>query len=99
MTVKELRASLANYPEDIEVFLYNEVGECDGRLSKITVDFPIEEWDGNCEPIGFFTPNYCQADSEAESYWSSFGKDTPIVFLHAENICYDYEKEKRKENV
>ena len=29
MTVKELLASLANYPEDAVVFLYSEVGECD----------------------------------------------------------------------
>ena len=95
MTVKELRASLANYPEEAEVFLYNEVDESDGRLTKLTIDLPYYE-DGYPLPC---TPHYCQIDSEAEAYWSSFPKH-PIVFLYAENILFDYEKEReRKENM
>ena len=82
MTVKELRAALANYPEDTQVFMYNELDECDGFIDKITIDKPdiIHEEDWN-EDFAY-SPYYCQGDSEAKEYWNAVGWDKAIVFLH-----------------
>lgn len=89
-TVKDLILALQKFPMDTPVFIYNEVGECDGMVDKITFDTPIEEWDGDCETVDFFSPNYCQADSEAERFWSERGTDKPIVFLHSTNTIHDF---------
>jgi hypothetical protein len=45
MKVKELRALLANYPDDAPIFIYNELGECDGLLDRVTYDTPNVEFD------------------------------------------------------
>ena len=89
MTVKELRASLANYPEDAVVFLYSELGECDGFIDKVTIDKPMTETlDDGSEYL--FSPYGCNADSEAQEYWLAQGKDKPIVFLHSTNWFRDF---------
>jgi hypothetical protein len=38
MKVKDLKKILAQYPDDAPIFIYNEVGECDGLLDKVTYD-------------------------------------------------------------
>ena len=89
-TVKDLILALQKFPMDTPVFIYSEEGECDGIVDKITFDTPIEEWDKEWETIDFFSPNYCQADSEAERFWSERGTDKPIVFLHSTNTIHDF---------
>lgn len=89
MTVKELRASLANYPEDAQVFLYSELGECDGFIDKITIDKPMTEiMEDGTEYL--YSPYGCNADSEAQEYWLAQGKDKFIVFLHSTNWFRDF---------
>lgn len=90
MTVKELRASLANYPEDAQVFLYDELNECDGFIDKITIDKPILEHDDTVDETYMYSPHYCQGDSEAQDYWNAVGADKPIVFLHSTNFYHDF---------
>lgn len=82
MTVKELRKALESYNEDAVVFLYSELGECDGFIDKITIDKPYIETDENGEEY-LYSPYGCNADSEAQEYWWAKGKDKPIVFLHS----------------
>ena len=89
MTVKELRASLANYPEDAVVFLYSEVGECDGFIDKVTIDKPMTEIMEDGEEY-LYSPYGCNADSEAQEYWLAQGKDKSIVFLHSTNQFRDF---------
>ena len=89
MTVKELRASLANYPEDAVVFLYSEVGECDGFIDKVTIDKPMTEIMEDGEEY-LYSPYGCNADSEAQEYWLAQGKDKFIVFLHSTNWFRDF---------
>ena len=89
-TVKDLILALQKFPMNAPVFIYNEVGECDGMVDKITFDTTIEEWDENCKTVGFFSPNYCQGDSEAEQFWSERGTDKPIVFLHSTNVIHNF---------
>ena len=92
MTVKELKKSLENYPEDAIVFLYDELNECDGFIGKITIDKPDiiheEDWDEDFA----FSPYYCQGDSKAEQYWNAVGWDKPIVFLHSSNFYHNFSK-------
>lgn len=90
MTVRELRKALEAYPEDAQVFLYSELDECDGLIDKITVDTAVAEFDDTTEETFYYTPHYCQGDSEASEYWHAVGFDRPIVFLHSTNLCYDY---------
>ena len=93
MTVKELRATLANYPEDAQVFLYSELGEYDGLIDKITIDKPNiiheEDWGEDFA----YSPYGCNDDSEAQEYWNTVGWDKPIVFLHSTNVIRNYRKE------
>lgn len=89
MTVKELRASLANYPEDAVVFLYSELGECDGFIDKVTIDKPMTEIMEDGEEY-LYSPYGCNADSEAQEYWLAQGKDKSIVFLHSTNWFRDF---------
>ena len=88
--VKDLILALQKFPMHTPVFIYSENGECDGMIDKITIDTPIEEWDENCEIVGFFSPNYCQGDSEAMKFWDARGADKPIVFLHSTNVVHDF---------
>ena len=101
MTVKELRAILTNYPDDATIFIYNELGECDGLLDRVTYDAPNVEFDMDAgeEFTLITTPHYCQADSEAEAYWSAYGPDKEIVFLHATNTYYDFQYTKEREEI
>ena len=96
MTVKELRASLANYPEDAQVFLYSELGECDGFIDKITIDKPQiiheEEWNEDFA----YTPYGCNGDSEAQEYWNAVGWDKAIVFLHSTSFYRNFTDMSRK---
>ena len=93
MTVKELKKSLENYPEDAVVFLYSEIGECDGFIDKITIDKPMiiheEAWNEDFA----YTPYGCNGDSEAEEYWNAVGWDKFIVFLHSSNFYHNFGKE------
>ena len=93
MTVKELRTTLANYPEDTQVFLYSELGEYDGLIDKVTIDKPNiiheEDWDEDFA----YSPYGCNGDSEAQEYWNTVGWDKPIVFLHSTNVIRNYRKE------
>ena len=93
MTVKELRAILANYPEEAQVFLYSELGECDGFIDKVTIDKPniIHEEDWN-EDFAY-SPYGCNGYSEAQEYWDTVGWDRPIVFLHSTSVIRNYRKE------
>ena len=101
MTVKELRAILTNYSDDAPIFIYNEVGECDGLLDKVTYDAPNVEFDMDAgeEFTLITTPYYCQADSEAEEYWSAYGPEAKILFLHATNKYYDFQYTKEREEI
>lgn len=96
MTVKELRAALGAYPEDAQVFLYNELDECDGLLDQISVDSPLLEHDDTTNDTFIYTPYYCQGDSEAEQYWHEAGVQ-PVVFLIATNNYHTF-THLRKEN-
>lgn len=93
MIVKELRATLTNYPEDVQVFLYSELGEYDGLIDKVTIDKPNivheEDWDEDFA----YSPYGCNSDSEAQEYWNTVGWDKPIVFLHSTNVIRNYRKE------
>lgn len=90
MTVKELRAKLANCPEDAQVFLYSELGECDGFIDRVTVDKPNivyeEEWNEDFA----YSPYTYNGVSEAEEYWNVVSWDKPIVFLHSTSRCRDF---------
>ena len=98
MTVKELRKALEAYPEDAQVFMYNELGECDGFIDKITIDKPEivreEDWDEEFA----YSPYGCNGDSEAQEYWNAVGWDKPIVFLHSTSFYRNYTDLFRKEN-
>ena len=69
MTVKELRATLANYPEDAQVFLYSELGECDGFIDKVTIDKPNIVHDEDWNEDFAYSPYGCNGDSEAQEYF------------------------------
>ena len=92
MTVKELRKALEAYNEDAVVFLYSEVGECDGFIDKITIDKPMIIHEEAFDEDFAYTSYGCNGDSEAEEYWNAKGWDKPILFLHSTNFYRDFSK-------
>ena len=94
MTVKELKEILDTYPDDAFVFGYHEQDECDGLIDKITYDTMCEEYEDG--EVYHFSPHYCQADSEAEVYWNTVGRNVPVVFLHCTNTFHDFTKYKKE---
>lgn len=90
MKVKELREILTNYSDEMDIFLYNDMGECDGLLDKVEQNVAIkEEFEGE---MFFYSPHGCNADSEAQEYWSHKGPDTPVLFLISNNIFHNFNK-------
>ena len=88
MKVKELKEILNTYPDEMDIFLYNENDEGDGLLDKVETCVAIKEKFE--DEIYFYTPHYCQADSEAEEYWHHKGPDIPVLFLIAENKFHNF---------
>lgn len=98
MTVKELRKALEAYPEDVQVFLYSELGECDGFIDKITINTPHIEHEEDMNEDFAYTPYGCNGDSDAEEYWNTVGWDKPIVFLHSTAFYKHFDRMFGKEN-
>ena len=101
MKVRDLKKILAQYPDDAPIFIYSELGECDGLLDKVSYDAPNVEFDMDAgeEFTLITTPYYCQADSEAEAYWGVYGPEAKILFLHATNKYYDFQYTKEREEI
>ena len=101
MKVRDLKKILAQYPDDAPIFIYSELGECDGLLDKVSYDSPILEPDDDEEATApfMYTPYHCQGDSEAEEYWSAYGPKAKILFLHATNKYYDFQYTKEREEI
>ena len=99
MTVKELRKVLEAYNEDAQVFIYNELNECDGFIDRITIDRPEIIYEKEFDEEFAYTPYDCQGDSEAEEYWNVVGWDKPIVFIHSTSYYKNFvEMIRDKEN-
>lgn len=89
-TVKDLILALQKYPMDTPVFIYNEMGECDGMVDKVSCDLPIIEHDRDWDEDFIYTPHGCNADSEAERCWNHIGPDKPIVFIQSTNTFHNF---------
>ena len=91
-TVKDLILALQKFPMDAPVFIYDEIGECDGMVDQVTYEGPYEEVDilGGEEYTYRYSPYGCNGDSEVERYWSERGTDAPVVFIQSTNTFHDF---------
>ena len=101
MKVRDLKKILAQYPDDTEIFIYNEFDECDGLLDRISYDsanIEINMYDGE-EDTSIYSPYYCKGDSEAEQYWGAYGPDKKVLFLRSSCLYYDFEEMRKREEI
>lgn len=83
-TVKDLILALQKFPMDAPVFIYNELGECDGMVDKVSYEGPIDKYDTRISP--FVNDFY----SEAERYWNIKNTRRPVVFIQSTNTFHDF---------
>lgn len=91
-TVKDLILALQKFPMDAPVFIYDELGECDGMVDQVTYEGPYEEVnisDGE-EYTCRYSPYICNGDSDAERYWNERGTNSPIVFIKSTNTYHNF---------
>ena len=91
-TVKDLILALQKFPMDAPVFIYDELGECDGMVDQVTYEGPYEETDifDNEEYVHRYTPHGCNGDSTAERYWRERGTSNPVVFIQASATYHNF---------